>query len=148
MCHRCVAGLLVGRRRRVPPPAKWLLTQLQRTNDVGDHYLTKAKIDGDEMVIDGIEKGVRVPLETVPSHPWNVGVVDRPTVFGQRDGRIHSVYVEATDEEAVTIGDKTIVAKKYTVRGDLERELLYAPDGTWLQWRLERDGKAIRITRQ
>ncbi|MEL6965142.1 MAG: DUF6134 family protein [Pseudomonadota bacterium] len=125
-----------------------LIAYEARTNDGGHHYLTQAKIDGDEIVIDGLEKGVRVPLETVPSHPWNVDVIDRPTVFGQRDGRVHKVYVEATEEEAVTIGDKTIVAKKYSVRGDLERELLYAPDGTWLQWRLERDGKIITITRQ
>jgi hypothetical protein len=125
-----------------------LITYEARTNDGGDHYVTKARIDGDEMVVDGVEKGVRVPLDTVPSHPWNVDVIDRSVVFGQRDGRIHSVYIETTDDEAVTIGDKTIMAKKYTVRGDLERELLYGPDGAWLQWRLQRDGKAITITRQ
>ncbi len=125
-----------------------LIAYEAQTNDGGDRYVTKARIDGDEIVVDGVKKGVRVPLDTVPSHPWNVDVIDRSTVFGQRDGSIHNVYVETTDEEIVTIGDKAITAKKYTVRGDLERELLYGPDGTWLQWRLERDGKAITITRQ
>ena len=125
-----------------------LINYEARTNDDGDHYLTTAWIDGNEMVIDGVEKGVRVPLDTVPSHPWNVDVIDRSLVFGQRDGQIRSVHVEATEEETVTIGDKTIMAKKYVVGGDLERELLYGPDGAWLQWRLERDGKAITITRE
>jgi hypothetical protein len=125
-----------------------LIAYEARTNDDGDHYLTTARVDGDEMVIDGVEKGVRVPLDTVPSHPWNVDVIDRSLVFGQRDGRIRSVHVEASETEAVMIGDKTIMAQKYIVGGDLERELLYGPDGAWLQWRLERGGKAITITRQ
>ena len=119
-----------------------------RTNDDGDQFVTTARIDGGEMVVDGVDKGVRVPLDTVSSHPWNVDAVDRPLIFGQRDGRIHHVTVEAAGEEAVTVGDKIINAQKYAVRGDLERELLYGPDGTWLQWRLERDGKTVTITRR
>jgi len=125
-----------------------LIAYEARTNDGGDHYVTTARIDGDQMVVDGVEKGVRVPLDAISSHPWNVDAVDRKVLFGQRDGRIHEVSVEAAGEEVVTIGDKTINAKKYVVSGDLERELFYSPDGTWLQWRLERNGKAITITRQ
>lgn len=118
------------------------------TNDGGERFETRARIEDGAMIVDGVEKGVRVPLDTVPSHPWNVDVVDRPLVFGQRDGEIRHVKAEAAGEEPLTIGGKTIMARKYAVTGDLERDLLYAPDGTWLQWRLERDGKSITITRQ
>ena len=119
-----------------------------RTNDGGDRYVTTAKVDGAEMVVDGVKKGVRVPLDTVSSHPWNVDAVDRPLIFGQRDGQLHQVRVQQAESEVVTIGGQRIEAQKYVVTGDLERELLYAPDGTWLQWRLERDGKSITVTRQ
>ena len=125
-----------------------LIAYEARTNDGGDHYVTTAKIDGPEMVIDGVEKGQRVPLDTVSSHPWNVDVVKRPLIFGQRDGQIHEVSVKEAETEIVTIGGKRIEAQKFVVSGSLERELLYAPDGTWLQWRLERDGKTVSITRQ
>ncbi|MEM7045560.1 MAG: DUF6134 family protein [Pseudomonadota bacterium] len=119
-----------------------------RTNDGGDNYVTTAKVDGGEMVVDGVEQGQRVPLDTVSSHPWNVDAVKRPLIFGQRDGRLHEVSVKEAKTEIVTIGGKRIEAQKYIVSGGLERELLYAPDGTWLQWRLERDGKTVKITRR
>ena len=125
-----------------------LIAYEARTNDGGEVFITNARLDGDEMIVDGIEKGVRVPVDTVSSHPWNIEAVDRLTLFGQRDGRIHRVNVESAGEEIIEIGGKSIIAQKYVVRGDLERELLYGPDGTWLQWRLDRDGKAITITRQ
>jgi hypothetical protein len=125
-----------------------LISYEARTNDGGEVFVTTAWVDGGEMVVDGLKKGVRVPLNTVSSHPWNIDAVDRAIVFGQRDGRIHRVNVETAGEETVRIGGKSINARKYVVRGDLERELLYGPDGTWLQWRLKRDGKAITITRQ
>lgn len=119
-----------------------------RTDDDGDLYETSARIENGEMIVDGVKKGVRVPLDTVSTHPWNVDAVDRSLIFGQRDGRIHKVSVERADPELVTIGGKQIEAEKYIVQGDLERELLYDADGTWLQWRLERGGKTITVTRQ
>lgn len=125
-----------------------LIAYEARTNDGGDRYVTTARIDDGEMVIDGVKKGIRAPLDTIPSHPWNIDAVDRRVLFGQRDGRLLKVNVEKADEETVTIGGKSIKAQKYVVSGDLDRELFYSPDGTWLQWRLERNGKTITITRQ
>lgn len=118
------------------------------TDDGGDVFETRARIDGDELIIDGIEKGVRAPLDTIPSNPWNVSVVERPLVFGQRDGRIHEVSVMRGEPEVLTIGGRRVEAEKFVVEGDLERELLYDADGTWLQWRLKRDGKTITVTRK
>ena len=119
-----------------------------RTDDGGDVYVTKAHIDGDHMIVDGVEKGVAVPLDTVSSHPWNIDVVKRPLIFGQRDGRIHEVDVEVAGPAHVDIHGKKVEAEKYVVTGGMERELFYAADGTWLQWRLERDGKMITVTRE
>lgn len=125
-----------------------LIAYEARTSEGGDRYVTTARIDNGEMVIDGVEKGVRAPLDTISSHPWNVDAVDRQILFGQRDGRILHVNVKEAGEETVTIGGKTIKAQKYVISGDLERELLYSSNGTWLQWRLERNGKSITITKQ
>lgn len=119
-----------------------------RTNEGGDIYETHARIEDGEMIVDGVKKGMRVPLDTVSSHPWNIEAIDRSLVFGQRDGRINRVSVHRAEPEILTIGGKKIEAEKYVVQGDLKRELLYDADGTWLQWRLERGGKAITITRQ
>jgi len=125
-----------------------LIDYQARTNDGGDLYETRARIEDGEMIVDGVKKGVRVPLDTVSTHPWNVDTVDRPLIFGQRDGRILRVSAKHAGSETLTIGGKQIEAEKYVVQGDLERELLYDTEGTWLQWRLERGGKIITVTRQ
>jgi hypothetical protein len=125
-----------------------LIAYEARTDDGGDLYETRARVEDGYLIVDGVEKDVPVPLDTVSSHPWNVAAVDRPLIFGQRDGRIHRVSVERAEPKLLTIGGKEIEAEKYVVKGDLERELFYDLDGTWLQWRLERDGRTITITRQ
>ena len=119
-----------------------------RTDDNGDLYEAAARIEGDEMIVDGVDGAVSAPLDTVSTHPWNVAVVDRPLIFGQRDGRLRRVEVEPAGSETIDIGGHPIDAQKYVVSGELERELFYDANGTWLQWRLERDGKTVTITRK
>ncbi len=119
-----------------------------RTDDGGDVYETSARIEEDRMIVDGVEKGVAVPLDTISTHPWNINAVDRSPIFGQRDGKVRKVQVEDAGWETLKIGGRKQDARKFVVRGDLERELFYDADGTWLQWRLERDGKTVTITKQ
>ena len=118
------------------------------TDDNGDLYEATARTEGDEMIVDGVDGKVRVPLDTVSTHPWNVAVVDRSLLFGQRDGRLRKVEVKPAGSETIDIGGRTVDAQKYVVSGELERELFYDADGTWLQWRLQRDGKAVTITKR
>ena len=118
------------------------------TDDGGDVYETRARVEGEKMIVDGVEKGVAVPLDAVSTHPWNVSAVDRTTIFGQRDGRVRKVRVEDAGWEALKIDGRSIDAQKFVVRGDMERELFYGADGTWLQWRLVRDGKTVTITKR
>lgn len=125
-----------------------LIAYEARTEDGGDLYETRARIEGDRMIVDGVEQGVAMPLDTVSTHPWNIAAVDRPFIFGQRDGKLRRVQVKEAGWETLAIGDDTVDARKYIVSGDLERELYYGADGTWLQWRLVRDGKTVTITRR
>ena len=125
-----------------------LISYDARTDDNGDLYETTARTEGDEMIVDGVNGTVRVPLDTVSTHPWNIAAVDRPLLFGQRDGKLRKVEVEQAKPESIEIDGKRIEAQKYVVSGELERELFYDADGTWLQWRLERDGKTVTITKR
>jgi len=118
------------------------------TNEAGDEYLTKVRIEDDQMVIDGVEKGQRVSPDTVPSNPWNADVIDRNLLFGMKDGRLLQVDVEPAGEEVIEIGDKAIRAKKYVVSGDIQRELWYDHAGNWLRWRLESRGNIVDIIKQ
>lgn len=118
------------------------------TDEAGDEYITKARIDGNKMIIDGVENGVNVPPDTVSSHPWNAEVVDRRLLFGMKDGRLLEVDVEAAGEESIQIGEKAIKARKYVVSGDIERELWYDRAGNWLRWRLKSRGDIVDIVKQ
>jgi hypothetical protein len=118
------------------------------TDEAGDEYTTTARIDGNQMVINGLKPGVRVPPDTVSSHPWNIKVVKRPLLFGMKDGRLLRVKVEAIGDKPITVGGKTISARKFVVSGDIERELFYDAAGNWLQWRLRNKGKTVTITRR
>jgi hypothetical protein len=118
------------------------------TNEAGDEYVTKARLEDDQLIIDGVEPGVSVPADTVSSHPWNARVVDRELLFGMKDGRLLQVDVEAAGVEMIDVGDKAIKARKYVVSGDIERELWYDQAGNWLRWRLESRGDMIDISRQ
>lgn len=118
------------------------------TDEAGDEYVTKVRLENNQMIIDGVKSGLSVPIDTVSSHPWNANVVDRDLLFGMKDGRLLKVNVEATGEELIDIGDKTIMAQKYVVSGDIERELWYDQHGRWLRWRLESRGKTVDISRE
>ncbi len=118
------------------------------TDEAGDQYVTKARLDNDQMIIDGVKPGIRVPANTVSSHPWNADVINRNLLFGMKDGRLLRVVVEPAGEEMIEIGDKTLMARKYVVNGDIERELWYDQAGTWLRWRLESRGNIVDISKQ
>ena len=89
------------------------------------------------------------------------GAADRrlqPPLEPRRD-RAHAAVRHATraaaggrvtpaGTETITVGGRTVEAQKYRITGDLERELWYDEDGTWLQSRLEHDGAKITLTRR
>ena len=45
-------------------------------------------------------------------------------------------------------GGQSVTARKYLVAGDMERELWYGPDDTWLKMRFDKDGAKITFTLQ
>ncbi len=118
------------------------------TDEAGEEFVTKARAEDEHMIIDGSASEALVPLDTVSSHPWNADVVDRDLLFGMKDGRLLEVDVRQAGEEIIQIGGKEIKAKKYVVKGDIERELWYDQYGRWLRWRLESRGNRIDISLQ
>jgi hypothetical protein len=118
------------------------------TEEGRGRFETKARLEDGRMVIDGLEAGVTAPATVVPSHPWNVAVVERPLLFDMKDGGLLHVSVEPAGEEMLTIAGAPIKAHKYRVSGDLERELWYDARGRWLQWRLHDASGAVTMTRQ
>ena len=125
-----------------------LIAYEARTEEDGDIVITKARVEDDQMVVDGLQGRIAVPLDTVSSHPWNEAVIEREVLFDMKDGELLHVEVASVGEEILDLGGKKIKARKYLVSGDLERELWYDETGNWLQWRLYSNGDAVTISRR
>jgi hypothetical protein len=99
-------------------------------------------------VIEGRRGRIEAPPTIVSNHPWNHDVIERTLLFDTQRGRLQQVQVTPAGAETVTVAGRGIVARKYRITGDLERELWYDDAGRWLQSRLEHDGAKITLTRQ
>lgn len=124
-----------------------LVAFASRFDDNGEVYGVKAQADGDRTIIEDREhRLIEAPATVVPEHPWNHAVVERPVLFDVRRGKLLNVRVTPAGEETITAGGRRVVARKYRVTGDIERELWYDRDGNWLQSRREYRGDLITIT--
>jgi hypothetical protein len=119
-----------------------------RTEDNGEVYEVRARAGRDRTVIQGRRGRIEAPPTVVSNHPWNHEVVDRTLLFDTQRGRLQKVQVTRLGTETITVGGRTVVAQKYLVTGDLERELWYDEAGNWLQSRLEHNGDKVTLTRR
>jgi len=118
-----------------------------RVVDNGETYEVTARAAGELTIINGRRGRIEAPASVVSNHPWNYAVLDRPLLFDTQRGRLQQVQVTPAGAETITVGGRAIRALKYLVTGDLERELWYGEDGSWLQSRLAYQGAAITLTR-
>jgi hypothetical protein len=125
-----------------------LVSYRSETHDDGTDIEVSAEAQDGKLLIDGINGRVEAPGETFPSHPWNQDVLDRALIMDTKTGELKTVQVEAAGEDVIEAGGQSIAARKYVISGDMERELWYGPDGTWLQMRFEKDGSKITFTLQ
>jgi Domain of unknown function (DUF6134) len=116
--------------------------------DNGEVYEVSTRADGGQTVIDGRAGHLLAPPTVVSNHPWNHAVIDRTLLFDTRGGALQRVLVADAGEEAIAVGGRQVRARHYVITGDLERELWYGLDGTWLQSRLDYRGDAITLTRE
>jgi hypothetical protein len=117
------------------------------TIDDGEPYRVTARLEDERMVIEGRSGRIDAPPDIVPDHPWNEDLIDRPLLFDVRDGVLLEVEAHAAGKELIVAGGREVEAQKFVVSGDIERDLWYAKDGRWLQWRLERAGGTITLIR-
>jgi Family of unknown function (DUF6134) len=117
------------------------------TIDDGEPYRVTARLKDGRMIIEGRSGRVEAPPDVVPDHPWNEDMIDRTLLFDVRDGVLLEVKADAVGKELIVAGGREVEADRFVVSGDTERDLWYAKDGRWLQWRLERAGGTITLIR-
>lgn len=123
-----------------------LLEFFGETADDDRRSVVRARLEAGRMVIEGPNGRLTAPPEVVPSHPWHPVSVERTLLFDVVDGSLLEVENRDLGEEHLKIAGEPRLARRWATSGATERELWYAPDGSWLQWRLERQG-TVTLTR-
>lgn len=123
-----------------------LVSYRAETDDDGTEYKVRAEAKGDLLEIDNGKNRTTVPLGTFPTHPWNIGILDKTTLIDTKTGEIKTVAVEDMGEETIEAAGGPVAARKYRVTGDMERELWFGPEGRWLQLRFDKDGAKVTFT--
>jgi hypothetical protein len=125
-----------------------LVSYRSDTHDDGTDIEVSAEARDGKLLIDGMNGRAEASEGTFPSHPWNRDILDHALIMDTKTGELKNVQVEAAGEEVIEAGGQSVAARKYVISGDMERELWYGPDGTWLQMRFEKDGSKITFTLQ
>lgn len=117
-----------------------------QTHDDGTDISAMAELKGDQLVIEGPDGRATAPLGVFPTNPWNRGIVAQSLLMDTKTGALLKVEIAEAGEDTLEIRGKSVKAEKYVISGELERELWYGEDGTWLQMRFDSDGSAVTFT--
>jgi hypothetical protein len=123
-----------------------MVSYRSQTDDDGTPFAASAELKGDKLVIEGSEDSVEAPLGVFPTNPWNRQIVEQSLLMDTKTGELLKVKIDAAGEDTIEVRGASVKARKYVITGDLERELWFAEDGTWLQMRFDSDGSAVTFT--
>ncbi|MCW9003529.1 MAG: DUF6134 family protein, partial [Rhodospirillales bacterium] len=117
-----------------------LVALTSKTDDDGTPHevAMKAGDVGLDVVADG--KAETLPADALPITLWNTAILEKNVLYSALDGKPFKVTVEALPDETITVRGAPVMARAYRMRGDFERDLWYAPDGTFLKTRFMKKG--------
>jgi hypothetical protein len=94
-------------------------------------------------------KATTVPAGVLPSSFWNPATIGHAAFVDSLTGEIFEATVKPSGTETLEIGGHRIEAHRYALRGGLDRDLWYSPDGQLLKIEFEaEDGSRITVLRK
>ena len=91
----------------------------------------EVKADGQAMVLDG---------SALPVTLWNKAILKTGTLYSVLDAGPMKVEIAGPERQTIKLGGQDVEADYYYMKGDLERHLWYAPDGTFLKTEFVKKG--------
>jgi hypothetical protein len=122
-----------------------LLSYRVETDDNGTKKAAAARLDGDTIRTDGPRGTASARADALPASFWHPASVRREHLIDVDTCAPLSVAVADEGEETIEAAGGQVRARRWTVRGDLERTVWYAvDDGEWLKMSFAaRDGSTI-----
>lgn len=120
---------------------------VSHSNDDGKSRDVEMAAEGDRLV--GIYNGktADVPGDIIPASLWHPGTVSASRLLDPIKGRERQVQVADHGAEEITLGGGPVMTQRYSMTGDIERELWYDAEGKLVQVAFEAgDGSEITLT--
>ena len=106
-----------------------------------------ARTESGKLVVEGPEGRAEAGGPVFPTNPWHPEVVKAGLLMDTKTGKLLKVSVAPAGEGEVAVAGKWVNARKYTISGDLERDVWFDADGNLLQFRFVNDGATLTFTR-
>jgi hypothetical protein len=132
-------GQLVALRTRADDDGKKRSVDL-RQGDGSQPQLLRVSYNG---------RASTVPAGVMPTSLWNPDTVAQTELVDVLNGKTRNVIVTQRGAETLQIGGRPIQAQHYAIRGDIERDIWYAPDGQLLKVTFAaKDGSQVVVLRK
>jgi hypothetical protein len=115
------------------------------TNDDGRRVKVSAHVDGGKLVIDGPSGRMVTDAGLNTTHLWNAGQLMVSQLIEPTSGNVYRVAIADRGEERIVALDRTVTSHKYAITGEVEGELWYGDDGTWLRFDFRKHGSTLRL---
>jgi hypothetical protein len=115
------------------------------TNDDGRRIKVSARLEGDNLVIEGPAGRTVTDADLNTTHLWNASQLMVSHLVEPTSGNVYRVEIADRGEERITALNRTVVSHKYAISGEVEGELWYGNDGTWLQFDFRKHGSTLRL---
>ncbi len=115
-------------RNREQWEASELLGFKSRTNDNGTRHSVEARRDDGQLIVQGSEGKLELPVSMLPTTYWHRNFMARNRWIDTQNGRIVESQVNARGSERIEAAGEMVEAERFEVRGDLDVDLWYHDD--------------------
>jgi len=124
-----------------------LVSMRSRTNNNGERIEVDVRREGDELVVDGKDGTRRVAGDLIPTTYWQPRSVRQNRWIDSQNGRVVESEVTALGTERIRYEGRQVPADRFKLRGDLDCDLWYGPEG-WAKLAFEVRGSRISYRRR
>lgn len=118
-----------------------------KTDDDGTGFQIAGQAEGrDFRLKTGAAAGL-LPGDIIPTSYWHRASLDRQEWLDTQSGQRRRVSVQPLGTETIEVAGAAVDAHRYRVRGDLEMDLWYLPNGEWAGLTFSARGSEIRYRR-
>jgi hypothetical protein len=120
-----------------------------KTDDDGEARAVSATADGGHLAIVYNGQQREAPADILPASLWHPGTTTATQLFDPVKGKVRQVTVTDDGSEPVEVRGAPLEAHRFSIAGDLRREVWYGPDGQVVKVRFpSKDGSWVTLVLQ